>query len=222
MFVDADERDDGIQNARGVHQDGAAVLFSQPEIFSRRGVAGERFADGASAPAGGSRKARRAATVRRARRAASRVSLSSRVFRFAQCACVHVVEGVQINGHDFRRMLGEQGFDGGFQLRVVHCRRQIVHHAVLVLDFERVQEIHEHRLVFVDEPGADEAAGGGFQRRARERGDDFGVLLGPRLAFQKDRAHVPRLRDGGQRGLVDRLVRLVGEGENFIRQALAT
>jgi hypothetical protein len=57
---------------------------------------------------------------------------ASTVYRFragfSDCPVrlVHVVEGVQINGHDFRRMLGKQGLNGGLQLRVIHCRMQVV------------------------------------------------------------------------------------------------
>ena len=43
--------------------------------------------------------------------------------------------------------------------------------------------------------------------------------LGAGLAFEENRPHVPRLGNGADRALVNRLVRFVGEIKNVVRQA---
>ena len=139
-------------------------------------------------------------------------------FQVRPAGGIHVVECVQINGHDFVRIFAEQNFDGGFQLRVIHRRRQILHHAVFVRDAKRVQKIHQHRRVFFHQPGADEGGGGAVELGLGQRGKHRGVPLSARLALQKNRADVLGFGDGGERGLVGRLVGLEDEGQNIIRQ----
>ena len=77
---------------------------------------------------------------------------------------------------------------------------QVFDHAFLVGNAERVQEVHEHLFVLLEQPGADEVAGHQFQRRPGQRGQHHRVLLRARLAFQEDGPQLPRLGHRAERG----------------------
>jgi hypothetical protein len=65
----------------------------------------------------------------------------------------HGLKTVQVHGHDFRRVAGEQAVDGLPQFFGRRRGRQVVDAAVFfVRDAERVQKIAKHRRLGAHEP----------------------------------------------------------------------
>jgi hypothetical protein len=131
---------------------------------------------------------------------------------------VHFVEGVQVHADGFVRVFGQEGLHSGVQFGVVHGFGQVVHDAFFVFDLQGVEEVHEHAFVFLDEPGAEQAAGDGVHAGPGEDLGHASVALQARLAFQKDGADVQGLGNAGHGGAVGRLVGFKGVGDDVIGQ----
>ena len=131
---------------------------------------------------------------------------------------VHVVEDVEIDGDGFGRVLGEEGFDGGVELRVVHGFWEILHDAFFVRNAESVEKFGDDAELLFKEPSADEIAGDEIEGRACERAQHLGVAFGAGLAFEKDGPELAGFGDGFHGSVVEGFVGFIGVGDDFHRE----
>lgn len=131
---------------------------------------------------------------------------------------VHFIEGIEVNGDDFRGVFREHGIYGRAQLSIIHRGGQVLNNALLVRDAQGVEKITKQVFVFFKQPGAKQIGRDGFQGGFGERGQDSGMLLGPGLTLKKNRAHFARVGHRAECGFVERFVVLVSVREDFGRQ----
>ena len=115
-------------------------------------------------------------------------------------------------------MLGEQRVHGGLELRVVHGFGQVVHHAFFVRDADALEEVSEDGLVPLEQPAAQQSAGGEFHAGPAEIGDHAGVAGRAGLLIKEDSPHLAGGGNGVDGGAIKLAVVGVGVFEDVRRQ----
>ena len=139
-------------------------------------------------------------------------------FQVRPILAIHRVEGDQVHGHDFLRMLAQERIDSTAQHGILHGFGEVIHDALVVLNAERVEKAGKNGAVLFKEPVAEEGVGGECELRPTEAGEEQGVLFRARLAFDEHGPDPARLRHGVDGGFVQPSLVCVIELKDVRRQ----
>jgi len=132
---------------------------------------------------------------------------------------IHVPEGVQINGHCFRRILRQELRHGvrDFFLRR-RWRKYVYRSVVAVFDLYRVEKITEHLLVGPEQPGLQKVTRERIAYAATERRLHPGMSFGGWFSLDEDASQMALIRQSLDGRFVDRLLFRLQKSENLDRE----